>query len=120
MAGAALDAHSPLFREALQSEEFKWLQQASMEQQLGSLRQSLQDQISAAHGLTSGLQARLDDIQKQVTQVTMLDSFFFTNSQLAGSYMHKVKAESASISVKWVSIENHNEIHLVNLRLLIT
>ncbi|TNM86821.1 hypothetical protein fugu_007051 [Takifugu bimaculatus] len=56
-------------REALQSEEFKWLQQASMEEQLGSLRQSLQDQISAAHGLTSGLQARLEDIQKQVTQL---------------------------------------------------
>ncbi|XP_056897646.1 neurofilament medium polypeptide isoform X2 [Takifugu flavidus] len=58
-----------MVREALQSEEFKWLQQASMEEQLGSLRQSLQDQISAAHGLTSGLQARLEDIQKQVTQL---------------------------------------------------
>lgn len=85
MARAAFDALPPVFREALESEEFKWLQQASMEQQLGSLRQSLQDQISAAHGLTSGLQARLEDIQKQVTQVTKLDSSFFTNSQLTGS-----------------------------------
>lgn len=41
-----------------------------MEQELGSLRQSLQNHISAAHDLTSGLQARLDDIQEQVTQVT--------------------------------------------------
>lgn len=41
-----------------------------MEQELGSLRQSLQNHISEAHNLTSGLQARLEDIQKQVTQVT--------------------------------------------------
>lgn len=92
MARAAFDAHPAVFREALQSEEFKWLQQDNMEQQLGSLRQSLQDQISAAHGLTSGLQARLEDIQKQVTQVT--STKLDTNSQPAGSYMHKVKAES--------------------------
>lgn len=58
------------FRELLQSEELKQLQQASMEEQLSNLRQSLQGQISAAHNLTSGLQARLEDIQKQVTQVT--------------------------------------------------
>lgn len=58
------------FRELLQSEESKWHQQASMEEQLRGLRQSLQDQISAAHNLTTGLQARLDDTQKQVTQVT--------------------------------------------------
>lgn len=62
------------FRELLQSEESKWLQQASMEEQLRSLQQSLQDQISAAHNLTTGLQARLDDIQKQVAQVTSTKS----------------------------------------------
>lgn len=62
------------FREMLQSEESKWRQQASMEEQLRSLRQSLQDQISEAHNLTTGLQARLDNIQKQVTQVTSTKS----------------------------------------------
>lgn len=62
------------FRELLQSEESKWHQQASMEEQLRTLCQSLQDQISAAHNLTTGLQARLDDIQKQVTQVTSTKS----------------------------------------------
>lgn len=69
-ARAGFYARPRVFRELLQSEEFKWLQQASMEQELGSLRQSLQNHISAAHDLTSGLQARLDDIQEQVTQVT--------------------------------------------------
>lgn len=75
-----------------------------MEQQLGSLRQGLQDQISAAHGLTSGLQARLEDIQKQVTQVTStkLDT---TRRQLHAQSKRRV---SSSISVKWVSIENRN------------
>lgn len=112
MARAAFDAHPPVFREALQSEEFKWLQQNNMEQQLDSLRQSLQDQISAAHGLTSGLQAQLEDIQKQVTQVT--STKLGTNSQLAGSYMYKVTGRvSSSISVKSVSIENHNEISIL-------
>lgn len=79
-------ARPRVFRELLQSEEFKF-QQASVEQELGSLRQSLQNHISAAHNLTSGLQARLEDIQEQVTQVTsggLLESLclFFMNSQL--------------------------------------
>lgn len=92
-----------------------------MEEQLGSLRQSLQDQISAAHGLTSGLQARLEDIQKQVTQVTStkLDSSFFMNSQLAGSYMHKVNAESLPLFLL-SGCPLRTIIRLINLRLLIT
>lgn len=117
MARAVFDAHPPVFREALESEEFKWLQQASMEQQLASLRQSLQDQISAAHGLTSGLQARLEDIQKQVTQVT--STKLDTNSQLAGSYMHKINAESLPLFLL-SGCPLRTIIHLVNLRLLIT
>lgn len=41
-----------------------------MEEQLSALRQSLQDQTSAAHSLTSGLEAQLENMQKQVAQVT--------------------------------------------------
>lgn len=41
-----------------------------MEEQLSALRQSLQDQTSAARSLTSGLEAQLEDMQKQVAQVT--------------------------------------------------
>lgn len=58
------------FRELLESEESQRLQQANVEVQLGTLRQSLQDQTSAARSLTSGLEAQLENIQQQVTQVT--------------------------------------------------
>lgn len=85
------------FRELLESEESKWRQQAGMEEQL----RGLLDQISAAHNLTAGLQARLDDVQKQVTQVTstkakpwhrVAPGACFINSKLAGCHRLAVNA----------------------------
>ena len=57
-------------RELLESEQSQRLQQASLEEQLNTVRQSLQDQSSAARSLTSGLGAQLENMQKQVSQVT--------------------------------------------------
>lgn len=58
------------FRELIESEQSQRQQQASVEEQLNTVRQSLLDQNSAAHSLHSGLGAQLENIQKQVTQVT--------------------------------------------------
>lgn len=107
------------FRELLESEESKWRQQAGMEEQLRGLRQGLQDQISAAHNLTAGLQARLDDVQKQVTQVTSTKAkpwhrvalgACFINSKLAGC--HSKCWSLVAISVQRVSIENHEKVSI--------
>lgn len=66
-----------------------------MEEQVHGLRQGLQDQISAVHNLTAGLQVRLDGVQKQVTQVTSTKAKLwhrvapgacFINSKLAGCH----------------------------------
>lgn len=58
------------FRELLENDQSQRLQQASVEEQLNTVRQSLQDQSSAAHSLHSELSAQLENIQKEVTQVT--------------------------------------------------
>lgn len=58
------------FRELLESDRSQRLQQANVEEQLDTLRRSLQDQTSAARSLTSGLEAQLENMQQQVTQVT--------------------------------------------------
>lgn len=57
-------------RELLENEQSQQLQQAGVEEQLNTVRQSLQDQNSAAHSLHSELRAQLENIQTQVTQVT--------------------------------------------------
>lgn len=56
-------------RELLEREQSQRLQQASMEEQIDTLRQSLQDQTSAAKSLTAGLEAQLEDMQKQINKV---------------------------------------------------
>lgn len=58
------------FRELLENEQSQRLQQAGVEEQLNTVRQSLQDQNSAAQSLHSELRAQLENIQTQVTQVT--------------------------------------------------
>lgn len=58
------------FRELLESDRSQRLQRANVEEQLDTLRRSLQDQTSAARSLTSGLEAQLENMQQQVTQVT--------------------------------------------------
>ncbi|XP_029974812.1 glutamic acid-rich protein-like isoform X1 [Salarias fasciatus] len=55
-------------RELLEKEDSQRLQQASVEQQLNTVRQSLLDQNSAAVNLHSELSAQLENIQQQVTQ----------------------------------------------------
>nr|XP_008277434.1 PREDICTED: uncharacterized abhydrolase domain-containing protein DDB_G0269086-like [Stegastes partitus] len=55
-------------RELLKNEQSQQLQQASVEEQLDTVRQSLQDQNSAAQSLHSELGAQLESIQKEVTQ----------------------------------------------------
>lgn len=57
------------FRELLEREQSQRLQQASVEEQIDTLRQSLQDQTSAAKSLTAGLEAQLEDMQKQINKV---------------------------------------------------
>lgn len=56
-------------RESLEREESQRLQQASVEEQISSLRQSLQDQTSAAKSATAGLEAQLEDVQKQIAEL---------------------------------------------------
>lgn len=56
-------------RELLEKEQSQGLLQAGLEEQLDTVRQSLQEQNSAAHSLHSELKAQLENIQKQVTQV---------------------------------------------------
>lgn len=58
------------FRELLESDRSQRLQRANVEEQLDTLRRSLQDETSAARSLTSGLEAQLENMQQQVTQVT--------------------------------------------------
>jgi len=58
------------FREFLENEQSQQLQQANVEEQLNTVRQSLQDHNSAAQSLQSELRAQLENIQKKVTQVT--------------------------------------------------
>lgn len=57
------------FRESLEREESQRLLQASVEEQMSSLRQSLLDQTSAAKSATAGLEAQLEDVQKQIAEV---------------------------------------------------
>lgn len=57
------------FRELLEREQSQRLQQASVEEQIDTLRQSLQDQTSAAKSLTAGLEAQLEDMQNQINKV---------------------------------------------------
>lgn len=62
-----------------------------MEEQLDALRQSLQDQSSAARRLTSGIEAQLEDIQRQVTQVTLtfrLNSHYVSLQSLITKCVH--------------------------------
>lgn len=56
-------------RELFEKEQSQQLHQASVEEQLDTVRQSLQDQNSAAQSLLSELKAQMENIQKQVTQV---------------------------------------------------
>ncbi|XP_026222728.1 glutamic acid-rich protein isoform X2 [Anabas testudineus] len=56
-------------RELLEKEQSQGLLQAGLEEQLDTVRQSLQEQNSAAHSLHSELKAQLENIQKQVTQL---------------------------------------------------
>uniref|UniRef100_A0AAQ5Z6H1 Uncharacterized protein n=1 Tax=Amphiprion ocellaris TaxID=80972 RepID=A0AAQ5Z6H1_AMPOC len=56
-------------RELLENEQSQRIQQASVEEQLDTVRQSLQDQNSAAQSLHSDLEAQLENIQRQVTQI---------------------------------------------------
>lgn len=64
------------FRESLEREESQRLQQASVEEQISSLRQSLQDQTSAAKSATAGLEAQLEDVQKQIAEVMNTSPIF--------------------------------------------
>lgn len=57
------------FRELVEREQSQRLQQVSMEEQIDTLRQSLQDQTSAAKSLTAGLEAQLEDMQNQINKV---------------------------------------------------
>lgn len=58
------------FRELLESEQFQvGLQQASVEEQLNTVRQSLQDQNSVARCLRSGLGAQLESTQVHTSQI---------------------------------------------------
>lgn len=57
------------FRESLEREESQRLQQASVEEQISSLRQSLHDQTSAAKSAAAGLENQLEDVQKQIAEV---------------------------------------------------
>lgn len=56
-------------REALEREESQRLQQSSVEEQINTLHQSLQDQTAAAKSSTAGLEAKLEDVQKQIAEV---------------------------------------------------
>ncbi|XP_028307656.1 neurofilament medium polypeptide [Gouania willdenowi] len=56
-------------RELLEKEEAQQPQQASVEQQLDTVRQSLQDQNSVAQNLHSELSAQLESVQKQIAQL---------------------------------------------------
>lgn len=63
-------------REALEREESQRLQQSSMEEQINSLHQSLQDQTAAAKSATAGLEAKLEDMQKQIAEVMNTNPVF--------------------------------------------
>lgn len=63
-------------REALKREESQRLQQASVEEQINSLHQSLQDQTATAKSATAGLEAKLEDVQKQIAEVTTTSPIF--------------------------------------------
>lgn len=65
------------FRESLEREESQRLQQASVEAQISSLRQSLEDQSSAAESATAGLEAQLEGLQRQIAEVTRHTPWFF-------------------------------------------
>lgn len=64
-------------RETLEGEESRRLQQASVEEQINSLRQSLQDQSAVAKRETAGLEATLEGLQKQIAEVIKHESDFF-------------------------------------------
>lgn len=63
-------------REALNREESQRLQQASVEEQINSLHQSLQDQTAAAKSATNSLEAKLEDVQKQIAEVITTSPVF--------------------------------------------
>lgn len=58
------------FRELMETGQSQRAQQASVEEQLVTVEQSLQEQNSAAHSLHSELLTQLEAVQKQVAQVT--------------------------------------------------